>query len=465
MPDYSWQEEALVRWSANGRCGIVEAITGTGKTYLGIKAIDEVMRRDGEQGLHVYPVVVVPTAVLLHQWVERLRDHFEARGMRIGLVGDGRADGFHNHHILVTIVNSLETHGRELLHFLDRMTLARSLLVADECHHYIEAPFLGKTAREFPFSYRLGLTARMPTGDCIDYDRIPGFDRVVYDMGMKEARERDLIPPFHVLNVPVPLTASEGASYDDLSARLKQLRQRLEEELPAACFSRRGHLDLDLLKNHLRKLTEDDPLRHRIEQFFAMCFRRAAIYHLSDGKVSALRRAIQIIAPYGGRILVFFERICSADSALELLEEDIQRIPEALGLRASTFPWCRVLHSGLTKAQRLDVLREYDEPGNKILIACRSLDEGFDIPSADIAILAASTQSPRQRIQRIGRVLRRYSSEKRSIILTFYAPGTGDERVPSNDREMFPGPTDVFDCTLGDWEATLKALLEYYRSK
>ena len=37
---------------------------------------------------------------------------------------------------------------------------------------------------------------------------------------------------------------------------------------------------------------------------------------------------------------------------------------------------------------------------------CRALDEGFDLPDIEVGIFAAMTKSPRQRIQRLGRVLR-----------------------------------------------------------
>ena len=39
--------------------------------------------------------------------------------------------------------------------------------------------------------------------------------------------------------------------------------------------------------------------------------------------------------------------------------------------------------------------------------AIRIISEGFDVPEADLGIIVASSSSPRQRIQSIGRVLRR----------------------------------------------------------
>ena len=55
----------------------------------------------------------------------------------------------------------------------------------------------------------------------------------------------------------------------------------------------------------------------------------------------------------------------------------------------------------------------------------------------DAAILVASTQSRRQRIQRIGRTLRRGKDDKRPLIATLFCQETRDENVVQNDREIF----------------------------
>lgn len=41
---YAWQAEALDVWHAAGRCGVVQAITGAGKTVLGLVAVHEALR-------------------------------------------------------------------------------------------------------------------------------------------------------------------------------------------------------------------------------------------------------------------------------------------------------------------------------------------------------------------------------------------------------------------------------------
>ena len=51
---YDWQYEALQEWRGRDRRGVIEAVTGAGKTRVGIAAIHEAVR----QGIKVLVLVV-----------------------------------------------------------------------------------------------------------------------------------------------------------------------------------------------------------------------------------------------------------------------------------------------------------------------------------------------------------------------------------------------------------------------
>src|ERR1019366_5642637 len=136
------------------------------------------------------------------------------------------------------------------------------------------------------------------------------------------------------------------------------------------------------------------------------------------------------------KAIVFFERIDSAedvrtDVALEAATQLRSRIQETMKM------WCRVFHSGLQKADRTEVLNEFRSNAQSALLACRCLDEGVDIPEVDAAVLVASTQSRRQRIQRIGRTLRWGENGKRPLVIPLFCQETRDETVIQHDREVF----------------------------
>ncbi|MDQ6910726.1 MAG: hypothetical protein M3Z84_08110 [Actinomycetota bacterium] len=65
------------------------------------------------------------------------------------------------------------------------------------------------------------------------------------------------------------------------------------------------------------------------------------------------------------------------------------------------------IHSGLDRASRQSVLAGFRDGALRVVTAPQVLDEGVDVPAADLAVILASSRSRRQMIQRMGRVLRR----------------------------------------------------------
>src|SRR3954464_13413495 len=81
---YRWQLDALVDWLRCGRRGVIEAVTGSGKTDVAIAAAADALRRDR------FVLVVVPSRVLMEQWHGRLTAALP--GARIGRLGDSGKD-------------------------------------------------------------------------------------------------------------------------------------------------------------------------------------------------------------------------------------------------------------------------------------------------------------------------------------------------------------------------------------
>src|SRR4249919_1552422 len=82
---YRWQLDALISWLRCGRRGVIEAVTGSGKTDVAIAAIGDALRR------RRFVLVVVPSRVLMEQWGGRLAEALP--GVRIGRLGDSGTDG------------------------------------------------------------------------------------------------------------------------------------------------------------------------------------------------------------------------------------------------------------------------------------------------------------------------------------------------------------------------------------
>ena len=116
-----WQKEAFEKWVSSGYRAIVEAVTGTGKTHVGLAAtLDSVSR--GRQVL-----VVVPSIDLLEQWYTAMVKALPS--VRIGRRGNGHNDTFRQYDVLITTIQSAIRPGAP-------MPRTGALLVADEVHRY-----------------------------------------------------------------------------------------------------------------------------------------------------------------------------------------------------------------------------------------------------------------------------------------------------------------------------------------
>src|SRR5260221_11511842 len=95
---YRWQLDALVSWLRCGRRGVVEAVTGSGKTDLAIAAASDALSRGR------FVLVVVPSRVLMEQWFVRLTAAFP--DARIGRLGDSGKDSATSCDVLVATRHS-----------------------------------------------------------------------------------------------------------------------------------------------------------------------------------------------------------------------------------------------------------------------------------------------------------------------------------------------------------------------
>jgi hypothetical protein len=86
-------------------------------------------------------------------------------------------------------------------------------------------------------------------------------------------------------------------------------------------------------------------------------------------------------------------------------------------------------HSELPAALRNDSIDAFRTGVARVIVSARSLIEGFNVPSADLGIIVASTGSVRQRIQSLGRLLRRKEGGRKARVYVLYIRGTGDEAI------------------------------------
>jgi len=92
------------------------------------------------------------------------------------------------------------------------------------------------------------------------------------------------------------------------------------------------------------------------------------------------------------------------------------------------------MNSYIAEGQNLnDLLRGFSEGKIDMLFAMKMLDEGVDVPRAEVGIFASSTGNPRQFIQRRGRLLRKHKDKPYATIFDMVVI----PRLNDNNAELF----------------------------
>ena len=422
-----WQAEALAAWSVSCR-GVVEAVTGTGKTRLAMAAIGVVLDRGGRA------LVVVPTLELLEQWVRGLRRTLP--GTRVGRLGGGYDDDLHGCEVLVATPHSASAVPVDLPHG------AMGLLVADEAHRYGASTWGG--ALHEVFRLRLALTATYERSDDGVREVLePYFGEVVYRYGYDRAVADGALAPFRIALAGVHLTPGERVEHEEADRRVRQLHRQLVRALgmprePRQLFRAVTAVVADADAGG----SGDGPQVRACREYLVRVRERRAVAAAATGKLvlaGALAPALT-----RRRSIVFTDTVEQAEEAARVLVSG--------GVAAET------LHGELGRDRRRIRLAQFRRGALDALVAPRVLDEGIDIPDADLAVVLAAFRTRRQLVQRLGRVLRRKPDNRAAALVLAYAIATAEDPDRGGHRGFLEQVSaaaravDVFD-TASDTEA------------
>ena len=399
---YRWQFEALISWLRCGRRGIVEAVTGSGKTNVALAAAADANRR----GLFV--LVVVPSRVLMNQWAFHLAQALP--DCRIGRLGDTFSDGVNGCDVLVTTRHSASTR-RPV-----PPTEAGGLIIADECHG-----FGGKTLRQsliHDYQERLGLTATLERSDqAVEKTLLPYFGGVCYRYGFGPAIADGVCAQPRVAFVAVPLASEERIEYDDIEKSLVQARQVLRAipDMPQGSFSA-----FLIAVSHLAE-HDAGPNGKAAVTYLEAFSRRREIVATSRAKYEVLSRFAPLIKQAAGSLL-FTQTVKAANHA-------INRLDPLLNIE--------IITGETSRGERERILHELRVGTIDAVAAPRVLDEGIDVPNANLGIVISASRTRRQMIQRMGRILRRkpLGSGARFVIL-FASDTLEDPQTDERDGFM-----------------------------
>ena len=437
---YDWQRECIDSWFRKG-LGTVKVVTGAGKTLLAL-AIAERLRNERDQDLRV--VIVVPTIVLMNQWYDEIRDRSNLLPSMIGRLGGGKTDELAGGiRVLIAVLDSAAAKVPEMVasHGLGE----HLFLVVDECHRagskkksrILETSCrwaLGLSATpERSFDEEAETDADLDADDELESNARDTYDKsilgqklgpIVYELTIAKAVELGVLPPFRICHYGLPLSPEEKSRYEKLSRSINDLQADLRANAPRRSSS--GNSFFAWVRKAAKGGSPDamkfiGETSRRQELLVKLQSRRTAV-------VTLLRE--EFARRPDARAIVFHESIAAVmQMFVDLRAEGLPVVAE---------------HSRLPPELRDAGLELFRAGIARVMVSARSLIEGFNVPAVDVGVIAASSKSVRQRIQSLGRVLRKHrganGEEKTSLIHVLYAKETTDEGIyESVDWEKLTG--------------------------
>jgi len=329
-------------------------------------------------------LVVVPTLALLDQWWEETASFFDLSLDEVQVItGRQRVRAGTINLVVLNTAAKLHDEGRDRPCFL----------VVDECHKAASPLF--RASLDVPKVAALGLSAtpERPYDEGLRDILVPALGPVIYEYTYKDARRDGVIVPFLLRNIVFDLEVERQKEYDRLT---KAIARAIQQHGPEA------------------------------EETVSLYLKRARVMNLSLNRV---RIALKLVARHRGqRLLVFHEDIAACNLIHQVLADN--------GVKAGVY------HSKMKLRDRAEVLAAYRSGAIEVIVTCRALDEGFNVPETEVGIIAASTATRRQRIQRLGRVLRPSGGKEGAIVYTLLATTPEVSRLREEEKEL-EGVADV----------------------
>ncbi|MHA1282448.1 MAG: DEAD/DEAH box helicase family protein [Promethearchaeota archaeon] len=346
----SYQKEALKKWMVN-KNGIAVMPTGSGKTIFAMKIIEII---------NSATFIIVPTLDLVNQWKKDLKKAFSIE------IGEFTGSKRKLRSITVSTYNSA---------YLNAQYLGNKfkLLIFDEVHHLPSNAFR-QIAEMFASPYRLGLTATLEREDNLHLDLFKLIGEKIIEIKPEELKG-EYLSDFEIKKIFVDFNEEEFEEYNNAH---KIFRQYL--------ISRNIKLRSPKDFQRLIKLSGRDPEARR-----AILMRNKAerLAFNSRAKIEVLSKLLD----KKNRTIIFTK-----------YNDMVYEISRRFLIPCITYK--------TKKNERNEILEKFKKGLYRAIISSQVLDEGINVPEANIGIILSGTGSSREYIQRLGRLLRPIENKK-----------------------------------------------------
>ncbi|MEM9075082.1 MAG: DEAD/DEAH box helicase family protein [Myxococcota bacterium] len=370
-----YQSEALAAWRKNRGQGVVVLPTGAGKSHVAMMAIDKQRRST---------LIVAPTLDLVRQWYDNLRSSF---GVDVGVVGGGE------HRVLPLTVTTYDSAYIHMEHLGARF----GMVVYDECHH-LPGESYAFSARQCLAPFRLGLTATP--------ERQDGRESVL----------NDLIGPLVYRKEIVGMSGDYLADYETVRIHVELSPEERERYEQARAI--------------YRAFIADQGIRLGSPAGWTDFIQRSA--RSEEG-----RRAM---AAYREQKHLAFAAPAKLDYVDFLLDQ--HRDDRSIIFTSDNATCYEISRRFLVPAithqtkvsERSEILERFAEGRYRAVVTSKVLNEGVDVPDANVAVVVSGSGSVREHVQRLGRVLRK-RGDKRATLYELITAQTGEAYTSERRRD------------------------------
>ena len=414
-----YQQTAFENWKnnktkefPNGQNGLFAMATGTGKTITSLNCLLEIYNKYG----YYKALILVPTITLVNQWeVECRKFNFNTIVKvcsktpqwknDIGtILTQERLRKQNDKEISFIVISTYASFAKVNIYAELNQLSAKTLLIADECHNMGSATLL-KLLPTVNCKRRIGLSATPERQFDEDgnkklfafFNSEKGY---TYEYSMEEAINNEVLCRYYYYPHLVSLTDSEMKDYMELSLKI----------------SKYYNSNSDNFKNDAI-LTKLLLARKRI---IHKAFNKVSVFCEIISEQYKKKRNLKytlVYVPEGNDPNDYFETDLYSEKDEKETDSDAVHLIDVFTKAVRDIDnrtTVRQFISGTN--ERDEILEQFAKGEIDVLTSMKCLDEGVDVPRAELAIFCASTGNPRQFIQRRGRILRQHPDKQFAYI-------------------------------------------------
>ena len=373
----SEQRKALNEWVKQGYVGSIIAGTGFGKSRCGVLALGKLIRdhiwkynEHGDKIVHATVLVLVPTT--------HLKDQFKGEFIKWGYED---------------VLDDIEFMCYQSAHKLKNNHY--DIILCDEIHLGLSNEYR-KFFIKNTYDKLLCMTATLPEEE--EYRHLLGMlAPTAYTITLDECVSLGIVAPYTIYCKPVSLTDTEREEYKAINNQFVYYKYQLGD------FNA-----FDEAKRLMASKNANPADKKAAAGFYKAIRERKKIIDFAENKIGEF----QELVGHNTR-----KKILAFSGANDFTDK----------LAASVYPLAVSYHSKKTKKIKETALEMFRNDEINILCSTKALNQGLDVPNANMGIICGITSKSLSMIQRIGRLIR-FQKGKIGEIYILYVENSQEEK-------------------------------------